>query len=163
MLYKQVSNDWWRGAVDEKEGLIPDKYITIKMRYKLIIITFGLFPSFSRLHQRRGRSGSRSSGSRRRFPPRALIVLFFGSIGSRSSPERIKRARKCTFEHSRVVAAGRAASSVEWQGAGFAAKWDACHSNQWGGGSKRKHANDEPRAELEVVAVLFEGPSSSVE
>ncbi|XP_075216171.1 SLIT-ROBO Rho GTPase-activating protein 1-like isoform X2 [Lycorma delicatula] len=31
-LYSQVSNDWWRGSVDGKEGLIPDKYILIKMK-----------------------------------------------------------------------------------------------------------------------------------
>lgn len=30
-LYKQVSNDWWRGAVNGEEGLIPDKYITLKI------------------------------------------------------------------------------------------------------------------------------------
>ena len=32
ILYKQVSNDWWRGAVNGSEGLIPDKYITLKIR-----------------------------------------------------------------------------------------------------------------------------------
>lgn len=31
-LYTQVSNDWWRGSVNSKEGLIPDKYILIKMK-----------------------------------------------------------------------------------------------------------------------------------
>ncbi|XP_054277827.1 SLIT-ROBO Rho GTPase-activating protein 1-like isoform X3 [Macrosteles quadrilineatus] len=31
-LYSQVSNDWWRGSVNSKEGLIPDKYILIKMK-----------------------------------------------------------------------------------------------------------------------------------
>lgn len=31
-LFSQVSNDWWRGAVNSKEGLIPDKYILIKMK-----------------------------------------------------------------------------------------------------------------------------------
>ena len=30
-LYKQVSNDWWRGAVNGEEGLIPDKYIMLKI------------------------------------------------------------------------------------------------------------------------------------
>ncbi|XP_017781672.1 PREDICTED: SLIT-ROBO Rho GTPase-activating protein 1-like isoform X2 [Nicrophorus vespilloides] len=31
-LYAQVSNDWWRGAVNGNEGLIPDKYILLKMK-----------------------------------------------------------------------------------------------------------------------------------
>ncbi|XP_017791458.1 PREDICTED: SLIT-ROBO Rho GTPase-activating protein 1-like isoform X1 [Habropoda laboriosa] len=31
-LYTQVSNDWWRGALAGKEGLIPDKYIMIKIK-----------------------------------------------------------------------------------------------------------------------------------
>ena len=28
-----MSGDWWRGSVAGKEGLIPDKYILIKIRY----------------------------------------------------------------------------------------------------------------------------------
>ncbi|XP_040563935.1 SLIT-ROBO Rho GTPase-activating protein 1 isoform X2 [Lepeophtheirus salmonis] len=32
LLYKQVSNDWWRGSVNGTEGLIPDKYITLRIR-----------------------------------------------------------------------------------------------------------------------------------
>ena len=32
MLFKQVSGDWWRGSVNGKEGLIPDKYIMLRMR-----------------------------------------------------------------------------------------------------------------------------------
>ncbi|KAG7203162.1 hypothetical protein KM043_010278 [Ampulex compressa] len=31
-LYTQVSNDWWRGALAGREGLIPDKYIMIKIK-----------------------------------------------------------------------------------------------------------------------------------
>ncbi|XP_044764858.1 SLIT-ROBO Rho GTPase-activating protein 1-like isoform X3 [Coccinella septempunctata] len=31
-LYCQVSNDWWRGCVNGQEGLIPDKYISLKMK-----------------------------------------------------------------------------------------------------------------------------------
>ena len=31
-LFKQVSNDWWKGSVRGQEGLIPDKYIMLKMR-----------------------------------------------------------------------------------------------------------------------------------
>ncbi|XP_018578863.1 SLIT-ROBO Rho GTPase-activating protein 1-like isoform X4 [Anoplophora glabripennis] len=31
-LYSQVSHDWWRGAVNGQEGLIPDKYISLKMK-----------------------------------------------------------------------------------------------------------------------------------
>lgn len=30
LLYNQVSTDWWEGAYDGKEGLIPDKYIQLK-------------------------------------------------------------------------------------------------------------------------------------
>ncbi len=32
VLYRQVSNDWWRGSVRGVEGLIPDKYIMLKIR-----------------------------------------------------------------------------------------------------------------------------------
>ena len=32
LLEKQVSNDWWKGSVNGKHGLIPDKYIMLKMR-----------------------------------------------------------------------------------------------------------------------------------
>jgi len=35
-LYTQVSNDWWRGALAGREGLIPDKYIMLKI--KLVIL-----------------------------------------------------------------------------------------------------------------------------
>ncbi|XP_050441195.1 SLIT-ROBO Rho GTPase-activating protein 1-like isoform X2 [Adelges cooleyi] len=31
-LHNQVSGDWWRGCVNGREGLIPDKYILLKMR-----------------------------------------------------------------------------------------------------------------------------------
>ncbi|CAG9864812.1 unnamed protein product [Phyllotreta striolata] len=31
-LYSQVSNDWWRGTVKGQEGLIPDKYISLKIK-----------------------------------------------------------------------------------------------------------------------------------
>lgn len=31
-LHNQVSGDWWRGCVDGREGLIPDKYILLKIR-----------------------------------------------------------------------------------------------------------------------------------
>lgn len=33
MLHNQVSNDWWKGSFLGKEGLIPDKYILLKIRY----------------------------------------------------------------------------------------------------------------------------------
>ncbi|GLH12612.1 GTPase-activating protein CdGAPr [Gryllus bimaculatus] len=32
VLFTQVSNDWWRGSVNGVEGLIPDKYILLKMK-----------------------------------------------------------------------------------------------------------------------------------
>ncbi|XP_053677702.1 SLIT-ROBO Rho GTPase-activating protein 1-like [Anopheles nili] len=32
MLFNQVSNDWWRGSVNGKTGLIPDKYISLKIK-----------------------------------------------------------------------------------------------------------------------------------
>ena len=31
-LTKQVSNDWWKGSVRGQEGLIPDKYIMLRMK-----------------------------------------------------------------------------------------------------------------------------------
>lgn len=33
-LRKQVSNDWWQGTVRGKDGLIPDKYISLKIKYE---------------------------------------------------------------------------------------------------------------------------------
>ncbi|XP_051170532.1 SLIT-ROBO Rho GTPase-activating protein 1-like isoform X2 [Leptopilina boulardi] len=32
ILFTQVSNDWWRGALAGREGLIPDKYIMLKIK-----------------------------------------------------------------------------------------------------------------------------------
>ena len=32
VLYSQASSDWWRGCVGGREGLIPDKYVLIKIR-----------------------------------------------------------------------------------------------------------------------------------
>ena len=32
VLFWQVSSDWWRGCVAGREGLIPDKYILLKIR-----------------------------------------------------------------------------------------------------------------------------------
>ena len=32
ILYSQASSDWWRGCVGGREGLIPDKYVLIKIR-----------------------------------------------------------------------------------------------------------------------------------
>lgn len=32
ILYSQVSNDWWKGALNGHEGLIPDKYISLKIK-----------------------------------------------------------------------------------------------------------------------------------
>nr|XP_018898375.1 PREDICTED: SLIT-ROBO Rho GTPase-activating protein 1-like isoform X2 [Bemisia tabaci] len=31
-LFTQVSNDWWKGSVNGQQGLIPDKYISLKMK-----------------------------------------------------------------------------------------------------------------------------------
>ncbi|XP_037033613.1 SLIT-ROBO Rho GTPase-activating protein 1-like isoform X1 [Bradysia coprophila] len=31
-LRKQVSNDWWQGTVKGKDGLVPDKYISLKIK-----------------------------------------------------------------------------------------------------------------------------------
>ncbi|XP_021912868.1 SLIT-ROBO Rho GTPase-activating protein 1-like isoform X4 [Zootermopsis nevadensis] len=32
ILFSQVSGDWWRGSVNGQEGLIPDKYIMLKIK-----------------------------------------------------------------------------------------------------------------------------------
>lgn len=37
-LRKQVSNDWWQGTVRGKDGLIPDKYISLKIKYVFTVI-----------------------------------------------------------------------------------------------------------------------------
>ena len=39
LLYCQASSDWWRGCVDGREGLVPDKYILIKIRLVLSLMT----------------------------------------------------------------------------------------------------------------------------
>lgn len=36
ILRKQVSNDWWQGTVKGKDGLVPDKYISLKIKYDII-------------------------------------------------------------------------------------------------------------------------------
>lgn len=38
-LRKQVSNDWWQGTVRGKDGLIPDKYISLKIKYVLNLLS----------------------------------------------------------------------------------------------------------------------------
>ncbi|XP_063238687.1 SLIT-ROBO Rho GTPase-activating protein 1-like isoform X2 [Bacillus rossius redtenbacheri] len=32
VLFSQVSNDWWKGSVNGHEGLVPDKYIMLKIK-----------------------------------------------------------------------------------------------------------------------------------
>lgn len=32
ILKKQVSNDWWQGTINGKDGLVPDKYISLKIK-----------------------------------------------------------------------------------------------------------------------------------
>lgn len=32
ILFEKVSTDWWEGAVGDREGLIPDKYIQVGPR-----------------------------------------------------------------------------------------------------------------------------------
>lgn len=32
VVFNQVSVDWWEGAYKGKEGLIPDKYISVRRR-----------------------------------------------------------------------------------------------------------------------------------
>ncbi|GAB0090061.1 SLIT-ROBO Rho GTPase-activating protein 1 [Sergentomyia squamirostris] len=32
ILRKQISNDWWQGTVNGKDGLVPDKYISLKIK-----------------------------------------------------------------------------------------------------------------------------------
>ena len=32
VVFNRASTDWWEGAYQGKEGLIPDKYISLKQR-----------------------------------------------------------------------------------------------------------------------------------
>ena len=32
VLHSQVSSDWWKGSFQGRHGLIPDKYILLKIR-----------------------------------------------------------------------------------------------------------------------------------
>lgn len=32
LLRKQVSTDWWMGSLNGKEGLVPDKYISLRIK-----------------------------------------------------------------------------------------------------------------------------------
>ena len=45
VLHSQVSSDWWRGAFNAKLGLIPDKYILLKIRWVLIEKCY-MYPNF---------------------------------------------------------------------------------------------------------------------
>lgn len=47
ILRKQVSNDWWHGTVKGKDGLIPDKYISLKIKYVLSLSAFFRFLVFA--------------------------------------------------------------------------------------------------------------------
>lgn len=38
ILFSQVSGDWWRGSVNGQEGLIPDKYIMLKIKWVLFTV-----------------------------------------------------------------------------------------------------------------------------
>lgn len=46
LLYTQVSPDWWEGAHQGQEGLIPDKYVHIK-RYVRNVCGTDAFAMFS--------------------------------------------------------------------------------------------------------------------
>lgn len=46
----QVSNDWWKGSVNGKEGLIPDKYISVKIKLVLIFLYETLSIKTSSIH-----------------------------------------------------------------------------------------------------------------
>lgn len=39
LLYNQVSKDWWEGAHNGREGLIPDQYVHIK-RYERVPVEY---------------------------------------------------------------------------------------------------------------------------
>ena len=36
-LYRQVSSDWWRGHFRGRDGLVPDKYIMLKIRWVMLM------------------------------------------------------------------------------------------------------------------------------
>ena len=38
-LYTQVSGDWWKGSKDGRDGLVPDKYIMLRIRFIHFFIT----------------------------------------------------------------------------------------------------------------------------
>lgn len=39
VLHSQVSSDWWRGSFQGKQGLIPDKYILLKIRCVWVFVS----------------------------------------------------------------------------------------------------------------------------
>ena len=45
-LYTQVSSDWWKGTKDGRDGLIPDKYILLRIRFVLGSSSFSIFFPF---------------------------------------------------------------------------------------------------------------------
>merc|ERR1719510_747743 len=61
-LFKQVSGDWWRGSVNGKEGLIPDKYIILTMKGE-DEITRDRMESCRSDNERRNRAASVSDAS----------------------------------------------------------------------------------------------------
>jgi len=46
VVFEKVSGDWWEGAVEGKDGLIPDKYINVKQSYVSILPPFMMFSFF---------------------------------------------------------------------------------------------------------------------
>ena len=34
IVYEKVSADWWEGAIGDREGLLPDKYIAVRPRWE---------------------------------------------------------------------------------------------------------------------------------
>ncbi|XP_044257021.1 SLIT-ROBO Rho GTPase-activating protein 1-like isoform X2 [Tribolium madens] len=76
-LYSQVSNDWWKGSVKGQEGLIPDKYISLKMNF---------FRDDDREKLENLKSSSSEESMRRRVSSSNDSMLSESSVSASNSP-----------------------------------------------------------------------------
>ncbi|XP_049295900.1 SLIT-ROBO Rho GTPase-activating protein 1-like isoform X1 [Anopheles funestus] len=112
ILYNQVSNDWWRGAVNGKTGLIPDKYISLKIKDEDRDKSEHLKSSSSEESVRKRRpSGNISLNSQLSICTQNSNTLSNITCGSDYTASTISAATASASGHSAVGGAGVGTSS----------------------------------------------------
>uniref|UniRef100_A0A182SWI1 SLIT-ROBO Rho GTPase-activating protein 1 n=1 Tax=Anopheles maculatus TaxID=74869 RepID=A0A182SWI1_9DIPT len=107
ILYNQVSNDWWRGAVNGKTGLIPDKYISLKIKDEERDKSEHLKSSSSEESVRKRRpSGNISLNSQLSICTQNSNTLSNITCGSDYTASTISAATASASGHSAVVGSG---------------------------------------------------------